>query len=98
MTNKKMASEQDNITYALGNNVSRNTVGDLKGIIYNKQGKELYDATIKELVYVSGSSFNLFSLSKRLENGWKLGGDAKAIWLEKGEYKILFDIKIKTPK
>ena len=68
-TNTKMASDGDNITNASGNNVSGKTVGDLKGVIYSKQGKELHDATIKELVYVHGSSFNLFSLSKRLENG-----------------------------
>ena len=98
MTIKKMASEEDNIMDASGNNVSGKTVGDLKGVIYNKQGKELHDTTIKELVYVPESSFNLFSLSKRLENGWKLGGDAKVIWLEKDDYKIMFDIKIKTPK
>ena len=98
MTNKKMASEEDNITDASGNNVSGKTVGDLKGIICNKQGKELYDATIKKLVYVPGSSFNLFSLSKRLENAWKIGGDADAIWLENDAYKIMFDIKMKIPK
>ena len=98
MPNKKMVSEEDNITDASGDNVSGKTVGDLKGIICNKQGKELYDATIKKLVYVPGSSFNLFSLSKRLENGWKMRGDANALWLEKDAYKIMFDIKIKIPK
>ena len=69
MTNKTMASEQDTITDDSRNNVSGKTVGDLKEIIYNKQGKELHDATIKELVYVPGSSFKLFSRSKGLENG-----------------------------
>ena len=98
MPNKKMVSEEDNITDASGDNVSGETVDDLRGIICNKQGKELYDATIKKLVYVPGSSFNLFSLSKRLENGWKMRGDAKALWLEKDAYKIMFDIKIKIPK
>ena len=68
MTNTKIASDKDNITDASGNNVSGKTVGDLKGVTCNKQGKELHDATIKELVYVPGSTFNLFSLSKRLEN------------------------------
>ena len=67
-TNTKMASDKDNITDASGNNVSGKTVGDLKGVICNEQGKALHDATIKELVYVPGSTFNLFSLNKRLEN------------------------------
>ena len=98
MTNTKVASDEDNITDASGNNVSGKTVGDLKGVICSKQGKELHDTTIKELVYVPGSSFNLFSVSKRLENGWKVGENSNAIWLEEGDYKILFDIKIKTPK
>ena len=93
MTNKKKASDKDTITDASGNNVTGKTVGDLKGFICNKQGNEIHDATIKQVVYVPGSNFNLFSLSKRLENGWKLGGDATAIWLAKGGNKITFDIK-----
>eukprot|EP00957_Ditylum_brightwellii_P106206 8102715-Ditylum_brightwellii.AAC.1 len=44
------------------------------------------------------AGYNLFSLTKRLEQGWTLGRDSNAIWITKGSAKITFDIKIKTPK
>ena len=73
-SNKKTASAIDNITDASGNNVSGETVGDLKGINYLRQARrELKSATMKDLVHIPSSSFNLFSLSKRLEDGWILG-------------------------
>ena len=39
MTSTKMASEEENIMDASGNNASGETVGDLKRVICNKQGK-----------------------------------------------------------
>ena len=38
------------------------------------------------------------SLTKRLGAGYVLGGDKAAIWISKGDEKIVFDIKIKMPK
>eukprot|EP00957_Ditylum_brightwellii_P034200 2591820-Ditylum_brightwellii.AAC.1 len=54
--------------------------------------------TIKDVVHMPGSSCNLFSLTKRLNQRWTLGGNSDSIWLKKGGQKIVFDIKIKTPK
>ena len=44
------------------------------------------------------AEYNIFSLMKILDYGYKLGGDSQEIWIEKGENKVIFDIKIETPK
>ena len=45
---------------------------------------------------VPNSKFNLFSLTKRQNDGWILGGNKDSIWLEKDGAKIKFDIRIET--
>jgi hypothetical protein len=40
----------------------------------------------------------LFSVTKLMKQGWTQGGDAKALWLDKGDQNLKFDIKIDTPK
>ena len=41
-------------------------------------------------------NYNLCSLAKMLQNGWKMSGDAKAITMTKGSMTIVFDIIIPT--
>ena len=88
----------DRITDASGNSVKGNKVGKLRSVISDKYGNEEKSMTIKAVVHMPGSKFNLFSIAKRLEEGWKLFGDSNKIWIENGHDKITFDIKIKTPK
>ena len=43
------------------------------------------------------SKYNLFSVTQRLNKGWKIGGDKMSrLFLEKGEKKIVFDIMIEA--
>eukprot|EP00957_Ditylum_brightwellii_P092737 7061330-Ditylum_brightwellii.AAC.1 len=56
------------------------------------------DVLVKGVVHMPQAGCNLFSLTKRLEDGWTLGGSSEAIWIEKGGRHITFKIKIKTPK
>jgi hypothetical protein len=42
------------------------------------------------------NKFNLFSITKKLISGWKLGGDTNSIWLSKGNNNVVFDLKMKT--
>ena len=70
----------------------------LKGKFYDKFGTEMGKATIKDVVHTPNSRFNLFSVTKRMQDGWILGGDKESMWLTKGDQKINFDIKISTPK
>ena len=39
-----------------------------------------------------------FSMTKRMQDGWTLGGNKESIWLTKDGQKLFFDIKISTPK
>ena len=96
--NKKPASSADSIIDASGNDVTGKTVGNVSGVFCDKYGTERNKVTIEEMVYSPESEFNLFSLTKRLDAGYLLGGDKNAIWISKGNQKIVFDIKIKTPK
>ena len=96
--NVRQANEADNIVDASGNDLSGKLVGDLSGNFCNKHGKEVGQATIKDMVYTPRAGYNLFSLTKRLDDGWILGGDKNSLWISKGENKVVFDIKIKTPK
>jgi hypothetical protein len=45
---------------------------------------------------VPDNKFNLFSITKKLISGWKLGGDTNSTWLSKGNNNVVFDLKIKT--
>ena len=96
--NVKPAKASDNIVDASGNSMTGKITGDVSGVICDKYGSEKCDAIIKEMVYSPDAEYNLFSLTKRLEDGFKLGGDKNAIWISKGDIKITFDIKISTPK
>ena len=82
----------------MGNDLSGKIVGDLPGVFCDKFGNEKENVLIKDMVYSPGSEFNLFSLTKRLDDEWILGGNKKCIWISQGNKKIVFDIKIVTPK
>lgn len=82
----------------MGNeNVEKSSiVGDIKGIICDRAGNELDDARLTDVAYIPGAGFNLFSCTKLMTNGWKLGGDDTMICLTKGDKVLKFDIPIST--
>ena len=96
--NTRKGGSKDDITEAPRGGLKGKLVGNVTGTFCIKHRQGLYDATIKEMVYTPDSRFNLSSITKRLEQGYKLGGNQNAIWIEKGARKIVFDIKIKTRK
>eukprot|EP00957_Ditylum_brightwellii_P055865 4233105-Ditylum_brightwellii.AAC.1 len=67
--NVKKATSDDSIVDTSGNSISGNIVGDIKGTVCDKSGQEVATVTIKDVVHMSGSSYNLFSLTKRLDQG-----------------------------
>ena len=77
------ATEEDNIMDASGNSVIGEKIGDLSGMVCDKNGEEKLRVKIKNLVYTPKSGFNLFSITQRQENGWILGGDKYSICLRK---------------
>ena len=57
----------------------------MSGIFGNKFGEEQGQAKIQEMVYSSDAEFNLFSITKRLMDGWELSGNDDALWITKRE-------------
>ena len=45
----------------------------------DKDGKEVRDLKLKDVVIGENTKFNLFRVTKRQLDGWTLGGDDKAI-------------------
>jgi len=70
-------------------------IGRLPGTFCDRHSDKLLDAALMEVAMVPGG-FNLFSATKRLRAGWKLGGDDDAVWIAKDGHKTVFDIQIDT--
>jgi len=73
-------------------------IGDITVTVHNKNGNETFDAKMTDVAYIPEANFNLFSITRRLRQGFKLGGHNNSIWLEKNSKKIVFSIVIPTPK
>ena len=64
-------------------------------MICNKIGVQIVQAMMKDVVLVPDCAFNLFSISKHLKQGWRLGGTNYALVLTSpnGNNQIKFNIK-----
>ena len=94
MFNVRESKNTEGIFGIFGSGQKADKIGDIKGSKCDKHGIDTFpdlDQTIKGLKYSPKASFNLFSIGKRLKQGWKLGGDGKSIWITKGHNKIVFD-------
>ena len=98
LKNVEEASKEDAITDASGTNISASTHGTLKVVMCDKHGKELRGLATGGFVHMPQSELNLFSISIRAEEGWKLGGDKTDILLQNNDQIIKFYIKEKTEK
>lgn len=77
--------------------VGTEAVGDLAGVVCNKFGEKLKRVRLNQVGYSPKNNYNLFSITKRLKQGWVLGGDGSSIWIEHGDTQLVFDIVINTP-
>ena len=91
-------TEDDTIVNASNNKITGSVVEYMSIIICNKHSQELGGVNIQDVMYSAKNGFNMFSITKRLKSGWKSGGNAYEIWISKDEKKMVFDIKIETPK
>jgi hypothetical protein len=98
LTNLRKADENHTVTMANGSKESSSKVGDLHGIICNKEGQEVSVAIMKDVTYLPGGHFNLFSCSRLQQEGWLMTGDKELIKMTKGDAEICFDIVIPTAK
>ena len=99
MVNKQAAKES--VSIIKGNKQVEKSIAirDIPSMICDNQGVQIVKATMKGVAFVLDCTFNLFSISKWLKQGWKLGGNNNTLVLTSpdGNSQIKFDIKISTP-
>ena len=72
--------------------------GNIEAVFCDKNGNEYFEAKLVGVGLAKEMNYNLFSLSKLMQDGWKLSGDVRAMQLTKGQATIKFDIVIPTKK
>jgi hypothetical protein len=96
MTNMKKI--RGGITVGNGEVMVAKVSGDIPCVVQDIHGKSVTKALISDVVLTKGTPFNLFSLTKMINQGWILGGkNNTGITLKKGDNVLSFDIPIKTP-
>ena len=70
--------------------MSGKCVGDISGTFCDKFGQEGNDTTIKNVTHMPNAESNFFSITKKLNKGYKLGGDSNLIWIKKDGNKVFF--------
>ena len=88
--------ESEAITMGNGDAEGPSMIGNISGTICDQFGNERQQVCIKRVRVLPNGKYNLFSITKRIANGWTLGGDKDSMWLSKGNEKVVFDIKIPT--
>ena len=94
----RVADSNYTVTMANGAKEKSTKVGNIRGIICDKEGMEVSQATMVDVTYLPGGHFNLFSCSRLTQEGWTMHGDKSCIKMTKGKASICFDIVIPTAK
>ena len=98
LTNMQEAKSTDSVTMGNKSVEQAAIIGDLKGMICDKEGNELGKTTAHDIAHVPTCRYNLFSITSLLKEGWALAGSKDCLTLTKEDQKILFDICIPTSK
>ena len=97
----RMKKSVKTVSIVLGNKQVKTTVaiGDIPGVVCNNQGNQVLPVKMTNIALVPDCTFNLFSISKRLKQGWLLGGDVNALELISPDstHQIKFNKKLSTP-
>ena len=75
----------------MGNKQVKTSVAirDIPGIIHDNQGDQILPVKMTNDALVPDCAFNLFSISKRLKQGWSLGGRCLCIGIDWPQWKEL---------
>ena len=73
-----------------GKTLTAKSIGTWQGIVEEKNGKR-YPITLTDVAFVPNACANLFSITKSIKNGFKIGNKKQMITLEKGKTKLTFD-------
>jgi len=72
---------------------------DLPGMYCDKNGDDQFAVKLRDVDVIPESHYNLISLTKLMEEGYKVIGTKKnGLSVKKGGQVIKFDIRVKTPK
>jgi len=74
---------KSSVTMGEGKPIQPKKIGDIAVTIHNKNDNEMFDAKMTDVAYIPEADFNLFSITRKLRKGFKLGGDMNSIWLER---------------
>ena len=78
-----MKKSAKTLSIVMGNKQVKNLVdiSNIPGIVCDNQGNQVLPVKMTNVALIPDCAFNLFSISKRLKQGWSLGGDAHALEL-----------------
>ena len=94
----KKGDENDDIVDASGKTMKSSIIGNLPVTKIDCAGKEEGNMTLQDVSVVPTGKYNLFSVTKRLKNGWTMQGDTEALTLSKGKNQVRFDIILNSDK
>lgn len=98
MTELRDPKSSDVMVAATGEDMVPRKIGDMVVEQHDKNGIKVQKIKLMDVTVTQKGSYSLFSISKRLKEGWTLVGDKKKIELQKDGKKLTFDIVINTPK
>ena len=98
MVNLTDTNGGEQITVANGMSVAGSQIGNVIGTVCDKHENTKGAAQIRETILASGNKYNLFLITKMLDEGWTLGRDSKSIWIKKGNLILRYDMKNKDTK
>jgi hypothetical protein len=97
--NLRPAGRMDGITVGNGDFVSAQKIVDIVSTVVTNKGVEKETVQMTDVAVHPKSAFNLFSITKMMKQGWKVGNDhPNNMWLAKDGNKLVFDIVIPTNK
>jgi hypothetical protein len=73
-------------------------IGKVEGIAKDKDGINQGNIILLDVMFLPNGKYNLISVTKVMENGWKLEGDSNHIKLKKDKKEFVFNIKINTSR
>jgi len=94
--NKRVPRTGDGVTNGNGEKSTAQIIADIPAVVCNKKGMPLTKIKMTDVKIVPDNKFNLFSITKRMKQGWSLHGDDKAVKISKGGVTLTFDIRIET--
>merc|ERR1712154_353330 len=92
---KNLRKIEKKIKIGSGEHVMATHIGDLFGKIVPKKGKRT-TICLKEVLVVPDMYCNLISMTKLMEKGYKITGKNNEIKVEKNEFFITFDRKVRS--